>query len=462
MSNDAGTSALDKAVPPLRVDELNELSSRYDHIVAAPPDEDLVKYWYIWTVLASACGIFSFVVFLSILTNRKVLKKPFNLYLIYLMIPDFTFSLLCALTCLLNALNGAYWSHWMCNFQQFYVVFGIGANAWLNCIIAHQLHMILQHSSTRRRYKLPTRRRVTFHAVAVYLWCFFLGSWGIYEAENFPFHSGQASGLACLPLEGSDKASSIFFWVCFFPLFVGIPIAGVVWICWNIFFRKLMPPPGRRRLFTIYFGRLIIVFLVMWIPTLLLMFFFAPWAPQWVDFFGGAWSHLQGGLSALLVLLKPDIMEAFQKFIRCRGHVKDESTENDSQQLTSGFSSSGRMSSGRLSSGLRGSYWWPRRLSGRSSDQVQSRSSDQGLIQAESAGCCVDLEGGSKDGKLGNDCRSDEIMLQNDEFSDCSHSKDEVSILPESADYCIQLELKLNDDLENDSKEDTSSDTAIG
>lgn len=41
-----------------------------------------------------------------------------------------------------------------------------------------------------------------------------------------------------------------------------------------------MPSPGRRRLFTIYFGRLIIVFSIMWIPGLLLIFVLA--APHWV------------------------------------------------------------------------------------------------------------------------------------------------------------------------------------
>merc|ERR1711976_1090557 len=99
-------------------------------------------------------GLFSFFVCMSITVDEKVRSKPFNLYLIYLMIPDFTFSLLCAITCLLNALNGGFYSHAMCNFQQLYVVFGIGSNAWLNSIIAHQLHKILRQSNTRRRYKL--------------------------------------------------------------------------------------------------------------------------------------------------------------------------------------------------------------------------------------------------------------------------------------------------------------------
>lgn len=178
MSDNAGTSSLDKAVPALRVAILNEDSSRYDHIAAAPPDEELVKYWYSWTVLAFVNGLFSFIVFLlSIVINKKLREKPFNLYLIYLMIPDFVFSLLCAMTCLLNTINGAYGSHSMCNFQQFYTVFGFSANAWLNFIIAYQLHTILRNSKTGRRYKLPTRRRVIIQAIAVYLWCSFLGSW---------------------------------------------------------------------------------------------------------------------------------------------------------------------------------------------------------------------------------------------------------------------------------------------
>ena len=399
MSNNAGTSSLDKAVPALRVDELNEDSSRYDHIAAAPPDEELVKYWYSWTVLAFVNGLFSFIVFLSIVINKKVREKPFNLYLIYLMIPDFVFSLLCAMTCLLNAINGAYWSHSMCNFQQFYTVFGFSANSWLNFVIAYQLHTMLRNSKIGRRYKLPTRRGVTIQAIAVYLWCSFLGSWGIYEADNFPFHSGQASGLACLPLEGRDKASSIFFWVVFFPLFAGIPIALVVWICCDIFFRGLMPPPGRRRLVTIYFGRLIIVFLVMWIPTLLLIFILA--APHWVGFIGGSWSHMQGGVSAIFMLLKPDIWEAFKSIMTCHRHEKNKNHEDDnSLPLTSGL----------FGSAIRGSYWWPR------------RSVDKVPIHPEIVDCCVDLEEDSND-HTPRDETGSEIMQQNDLSSQCSHMR---------------------------------------
>lgn len=308
------------------------------------------------------------------------------------MIPDITFSLLCALTCLLNALNGSYYSHAMCNLQQFYVVFGIGANAWLNAIIAHQLHKILRQSRTRQRYKLPTRRRVTLQSLAVYAWCLFLGSLGFNESKRFPFISGQASGLACLPLEGRTVASKALFWVAFFPAFAGIPIFYVAYISWDIYHKNLFPPPGQRRLFTIYFGRLIIVFLVMWIPTLVLMFLFSPFMPQWVDFLGGSWSHLQGGISAILALLKPDIKDAFLKFLTCGCFIEEEHCgENRTRPSSSRISAS--------SGGVRNSYWWPREQSNHSSF-VSSYVSSVG-------GSSVDLQDGVRPDSTADDIEED-------------------------------------------------------
>ena len=77
----------DKAIPFLRQDELDGNSTRFEHMVAAPEDEVLVKYWYSWVFIALACGFFSFFVCMSVTVDQKVRSKPFNLYLIYLMIP---------------------------------------------------------------------------------------------------------------------------------------------------------------------------------------------------------------------------------------------------------------------------------------------------------------------------------------------------------------------------------------
>ncbi|CAJ1947289.1 unnamed protein product [Cylindrotheca closterium] len=305
----------DKATPRLRVDELNENSTRYDLAVAAPPDETLVDYWYAWAIITFLSGMFSFVVFLGVVSSRKTRRQPFNLYLIYLMVPDFLFSLLCAMTCLMNAIHGSYWSHWMCNFQQFYVVFGFGANMWLNGVVCFQLHRMLSFSNGRRRYQMPSRRRVTFHSMAVYSWCLFLASWGIYETPKFPFHSGAVTGLGCLPVE-TDGASTLFFWLVFFPVFAGIPLVYVMWACFDVYRRNLLPPRGKRRLLFIYYARLVGMFVVMWVPSIVLAFVM-PISPEYF-FAGGTWSHLQGGVSAVVALMKPDILQAVKRFIKCR------------------------------------------------------------------------------------------------------------------------------------------------
>jgi hypothetical protein len=92
----------------------------------------------------------------------------------------------------------------------------------------------------------------------------------------------------------------------------------VCWAAYQIYKHKLLPPEGRRRVLSIYFFRLAAVFIIMWLPGLLFLFVTAAWLDPWVQWAGGAWSHLQGLASALVSLLKPDIWKAVVDFWCCR------------------------------------------------------------------------------------------------------------------------------------------------
>jgi hypothetical protein len=321
-----------KGKPILRRWELNEDSTRYDMVAAAPSDDELHKYWWAWGIVAPLVGITSLVVFLGILTSRKAMKNSFNVYILYLAIPDFIFSFSCGVTCLLNAINGEYWAAWMCNFQQWYCVFGIGSNAWLNACITRELYTMLKFSDMRRRYKSPTQLFVTKQAMVVYLCIGFLGVCGIIEAPNWPFHSGSSAGLACLPIV-VDTKSSIFFWLAFFPLFAGIPSTYIVFVTYQIWKRNLLPPTDKRRLLTVYFGRLVLVFYVMWLPTLVILFVLPSFVPPWAHFWGGMWSHLQGAVSSAIAVLKPDIYDAVKTFLTCQS-CSDGKSGNDRETTT--------------------------------------------------------------------------------------------------------------------------------
>ena len=301
----------------MRVWELNENSTRYDAIVAAPSDEALMHYWWTWAVVATMVGIASLILFLGIAFSPKARKNPFNLYLLYLSIPDFIFSLSCGITCLLNAINGEYWAAWMCNFQQWYCVFGIGSNAWLNACVVRELYKMLWFGYNRRRYTSPSLHFVSQQALVVFLFMGFLGTWGVIEAPHWPYHAGAPSGLACLPIE-VDHASSLFFWLVFFPLFTGIPSVYIIYVTYRIWRYKLIPPTGKRRLLTVYFGRLIFVFYIMWLPTMILLFVIPSYGPTWVHFLGGLWSHLQGAVSMAVSLMKPDIASAVKHLLLCQ------------------------------------------------------------------------------------------------------------------------------------------------
>jgi len=159
-------------------------------------------------------------------------------------------------------------------------------------LITRQLHLLLTYSHQRRRYRIPSPKRVSLQALAVYLYCAFLGTWGLIGTENFPYHALQIGGLACLPVE-VDTRSSLFFWLVAVPLFFGIPSVYVAYVAYDIRKRGLLPPEGKRRMLALYFGRIILVFVCLWGPFFVL-FAFASWLPVSVMFIGGTVTHLQG------------------------------------------------------------------------------------------------------------------------------------------------------------------------
>ena len=84
--------------------------------------------WLFWVLITSVVTSFCFVLFASLLVNKKTRRNSFNLYLVFLVTPDMFFSGLCCINCALNIAKGEFYSEKWCRFQDFYCMFGIGKN----------------------------------------------------------------------------------------------------------------------------------------------------------------------------------------------------------------------------------------------------------------------------------------------------------------------------------------------
>lgn len=194
----------------LREWELTSNSTRHDRIRAAPSDADLLLMRIIWSAILFVVTGLTFVLLLGILTApAKVRKNTFNTYLLYLVIPDFVFSFCCLLTCVTNSIVGL--QDWMCQVQHLYLVFGTGANCWLNAVVAWQLYRLLHKSkfpNLARPYKAPTHKDATRHAMYVYAGVVLVAClYYIPTGNKDPLAIVSHKGMFCFPGEASRESS---------------------------------------------------------------------------------------------------------------------------------------------------------------------------------------------------------------------------------------------------------------
>lgn len=290
----------------------------------SPIESLLVKYWIAWAVLDGCFGLFSLTVWIAIVRSRRARSSPFNIYLLALMLPDWFYNFNFSITSTMNAINGEYWSYQMCAWQSWYSVWGIGANAWLNGLMAWEILRMLRSSHQMRRYQPPTRKQVLFNGAVVYL---FIGIFSALGSVRFvdSFYSLDTAvhgSLTCGP-KPFNQNQTLIVWLFFAPLFVLIPYVYVLYCVLEIYFRKLLPARGKRRVLSIYFFRIVAVFLIMWGPVAFLIYFFNELViaddKEHTSIFAVAiWAHFQAVLSASVTLTKPDILQAVKNFLCCR------------------------------------------------------------------------------------------------------------------------------------------------
>ncbi|CAB9526159.1 expressed unknown protein [Seminavis robusta] len=202
-TSNTGTIGSSQRVPddPLRQWEIDESHDRFQWKLAWPSDHNLHIQFAILATINAVVAVACLILILSLLRYRKVRRNPFNLYILFIAIPDFMTSFLCFLTCTFSAAKGHYYSEWMCSFQTFYLAFGFTANCWMNAVIVYEVYRLLRLSSRRERYLPPTRTQVYRQVAVVYIYATFWSLLGVWKIPFLPHDTLLLYGIACFPHE---------------------------------------------------------------------------------------------------------------------------------------------------------------------------------------------------------------------------------------------------------------------
>lgn len=304
-------------------------ATRFDYPRLSASPENLRIQFAVLGSINVLVALTTGILILGILRSRILRRQPFDLYVLSIAIPDFVSGFSCMFTCLLSVQNARYVSEAMCGYQSFYLNASVAANAWMNAVIIYQIHKLLRYSHVRRKYIPPTRRDVACHAAAVYLFAIALGTICAIQIKVFgmPLESHVTGGLYCIMVE--EKGNSWFYYLVLFSALFMIPSVYAVAAAIHIFWKGLLPKAGKRRAIAIFLMRIILVYLVVFLPLGLSIILgnFVQYRTDWGYFVPALMTHFQGIITAsLCYCTNQEMQQSMNRVILCRwGHSEAES-----------------------------------------------------------------------------------------------------------------------------------------
>lgn len=254
------------------------------------------------SAIAFVTSVVTIIFTCALLANKRVRSQGWNLYLVLLSIPDAFYNVFrfCYGMVVLSHANTSLQTTFPIDW--FYAV----ANLLLNAVIVYQVHSFLRSFRRPIRVQPPSIKRVLLQSFVVYVLAALCGVW-----MYFLHVKGDViSGFDALRWRQIHTIS-----LC---CMVIPPIVFVAAICFDVWYRKLLPPSNERtRSLALYFLRVIFVFGATWLPFLIITAC-GKNSSRFFGYVGYGLSSLQGTLSVLVASTKSDVHWAVRSFLSCK------------------------------------------------------------------------------------------------------------------------------------------------
>ena len=260
----------------------------------------------------------------AILSNKGTRRVSFNLCVVFLLIPD-------AINNAVIFVFGMY--RYECgrvpknisNAYDMNVFFYYFANFSMNALIAVEIYSILEQSKRRRRLGAPSMKRTLLRAMGVYTFAILFSAWGAVDV-SWSWWNRRRSKFGSPPPNGVFSETE------------AIALAGSLMVAFIVFVlvirilirrRDLLPKSGQTRVLSLFFERIVVVFFVFYVPTLVLLISTvtllrkgSPWDASyfWIERTLHLLSALQVFVTLGVVVQKPDL----RSVIVCDGQPREQ------------------------------------------------------------------------------------------------------------------------------------------
>mmetsp|Transcript_4568 Transcript_4568/g.10818 ORF Transcript_4568/g.10818 Transcript_4568/m.10818 type:complete len:389 (-) Transcript_4568:198-1364(-) len=254
-----------------------------------------------------------FVIAAILISNKTTRKSPFNVYVLFLMLPDALFTMIngghYASRALETSLTPPY------EVSSFGFFFYFACNFYTNGVVTFEVHKLITQSNKRQRTPPPDLRRVYTQVATAYFLTTILALWAALPVSWSLSHiSNREEGEGTMGSPPGGTFSYLAGVILAYALVVIPPSSYVVFVSIRVWRKKLLPRKGRTRALSLFFLRVIVVFVLFYFPNLMLTVvqYRADNSPStvfWVRIARGLLNTGQAFTTLYLVSAKDDIRE---------------------------------------------------------------------------------------------------------------------------------------------------------
>ena len=217
-------------------------------------------------IFASTMSIVAMFFIFAIFKDTR--KFTFNLYVVFILVPDCLMNLVEGVRCFYELSNSGSIPSELCYVRNFMVLFYYYSNLTVNAFIAKEVYSLVWNSYRRvRRIRPPTNKTVWIQVTISYsvgvlmaIWYIAPVSWSPITVTLTPY---------CRTSFGSEEGYFNATYGLVVAMATSLPmIAYVFWRGFQIWYKNILPLKGRTRALGLYFIRIVVTFFAFYVPML--------------------------------------------------------------------------------------------------------------------------------------------------------------------------------------------------